>query len=58
MQVERRKNQKFSKVLHPFRAQNHSAPSCNTGIWQNFSSFSQLKLQPIEIRVIFVALIM
>ena len=27
--------QKFSKVLHPFRAQNHSAPSCNTGIWQN-----------------------
>jgi len=27
--------QKFSKVLHPFSAQNHSAPSCNTAIWQN-----------------------
>ena len=27
--------QKFSKVLQPFRAQKHSAPSCNTGIWQN-----------------------
>lgn len=27
--------QKFSKMLQPFRANKHSAPSCNTGIWQN-----------------------
>lgn len=27
--------QKFSKVLHPTRAHQHSEPSCNTGVWQN-----------------------
>ena len=27
--------QKFIKLLNSFRANNHSAPSCNTEIWQN-----------------------
>lgn len=27
--------QKISKLLQPFRVNKHTAPSCNTGMWQN-----------------------